>query len=46
MKKRDRYEEETSDKISEYRKDGKPIIYLDESGFAYDIPYTHGYAVK
>lgn len=33
-------------KISEYRKDGKPIVYLDESGFAHDMPRTHGYAVK
>ena len=25
---------------------GKPIIYIDESGFAHDMPRTHGYASK
>ena len=28
-----------------YEDQGKPIIYLDESGFAHDAPRTHGYAV-
>jgi len=26
--------------------DGKPIVYIDESGFAKDMPRTHGYAPK
>jgi transposase len=25
---------------------GKPIVYIDESGFAHDMPRTHGYAPK
>ena len=33
-------------KIEEHKKDGKPIVYIDESGFAHDMPRTHGYAVK
>ena len=24
----------------------KPIIYIDESRFAHDMPRTHGYALK
>jgi transposase len=24
----------------------RPIVYLDESGFAYSMPRTHGYSVK
>ena len=30
--------------IIRYRLLGKPIVYLDESGFAVDSPRTHGYA--
>ena len=33
-------------KIEEHKKDGRPIVYIDESGFAHDMPRTHGYAVK
>ena len=33
-------------KIEEHKKDGKPIVYIDESGFAHDMPRTHEYAVK
>jgi hypothetical protein len=32
------------DKIKAYQTDEKPIVYLDESGFAHDMPRTHGYA--
>lgn len=27
-----------------YQADNKPVVYLDESGFAHDMPRTHGYA--
>lgn len=27
-----------------YKHQGRPIIYIDESGFAHDMPRTHGYA--
>lgn len=30
--------------ILAYRKECRTIVYLDESGFAYDMPRTHGYA--
>ncbi|MGX6960422.1 MAG: IS630 transposase-related protein, partial [Rickettsia endosymbiont of Pentastiridius leporinus] len=33
-------------KISEYEKRGKAVVYLDESGFANSMPRTHGYALK
>ncbi len=29
-------------KMHEYQ--GRPIVYIDESGFAHDMPRTHGYA--
>ena len=32
--------------IERQEEKGKTIIYLDESGFAYDIPRTHGYSDK
>ena len=25
---------------------GRPIVYIDESGFAHDMPRTHGYAMR
>ena len=34
------------DKIAGYEADNRPIVYIDESGFAYDMPRTHGYAPK
>ena len=34
------------DKIEAYRQAGKPLVYIDESGFANDMPRTHGYAPK
>ena len=33
-------------KIEGYEKANKSIIYIDESGFAHDMPRTHGYALK
>lgn len=33
-------------KISEYAKKEKPLVYIDESGFASSMPRTHGYALK
>jgi len=27
-----------------YEHQGRPIVYIDESGFAHDMPRTHGYA--
>lgn len=29
-----------------HKADGRPIIYLDESGFAHDMPRTHGYSTR
>ncbi len=26
--------------------EGKQIVYIDESGFAHDMPRTHGYSIK
>jgi transposase len=33
-------------KLEAFKKFGRPIVYLDESGFAHDMPRTHGYAEK
>ena len=33
-------------KIENYKKKDYPIIYIDESGFAHDMPRTHGYSKK
>ena len=35
-----------SQTLVEVQKTGKPIVYLDESGFAQDMPRTHGDAMK
>lgn len=32
--------------LQTYRKKKQPLIYIDESGFAHDMPRTHGYALK
>jgi hypothetical protein len=32
-------------RIESDKRVGKPIVYLDESGFAQDMPRTHGYAL-
>ena len=34
------------EKIERYERDGRPIVYIDESGFATDMPRTHGYAPR
>ena len=31
-------------KINAHKKEGRPIVYLDESGFYHDMPRTHGYS--
>ena len=28
------------------KQEGKSIVYLDESGFAHDMPRTHGYSIR
>ncbi|MGG2141561.1 transposase [Symbiopectobacterium sp. RP] len=33
-------------KIQQYEKGGKPIVFIDESGFPHDTPWTHGYSPK
>ena len=33
-----------ADKISAYQESGVPLIYIDESGFAHDMPRSCGYA--
>lgn len=33
-------------KIHEFNKAGRTIAYIDESGFAHDMPRTHGYSQK
>lgn len=33
-------------RIEALEKEGKPIVYIDESGFAHDMPRTHGYSDK
>lgn len=33
-------------RIAQYEKEGRAIAYLDESGFAFDMPRTHGYSLK
>ena len=32
------------EKIDAYKAENRPLIYIDESGFAHDMPRTHGYA--
>jgi len=32
--------------VTRYKLQNKPIVYLDESGFAVDSPRTHGYTKK
>ena len=33
-------------KIKQYERDSHHIVYIDESGFAHDMPRTHGYAPR
>ena len=30
--------------MEKYKEDKVPITYIDEGGFAYDMPRTHGYS--
>lgn len=32
--------------VEDLEKEGRSIAYIDESGFAHDMPRTHGYSVK
>ncbi|WP_320410346.1 IS630 family transposase [Candidatus Hamiltonella defensa] len=34
------------EKIAGYQKQGKSLVYLDESGFAHDMPRLYGYATR
>nr|WP_244186100.1 IS630 family transposase [Xenorhabdus ishibashii] len=34
------------ERISDYERAGRPIVYLDESGFAQAMPRQHGYSEK
>ncbi|WFQ81388.1 IS630 family transposase [Xenorhabdus sp. SF857] len=34
------------ERISGYKQEGKPIVYLDESGFAQSMPRIYGYSEK
>ena len=31
-------------RIDDFKKENKQIVYIDESGFAHDMPRTHGYS--
>ena len=31
-------------RITKYKEEGCSIVYIDESGFAHDMPKTHGYS--
>jgi DDE superfamily endonuclease len=33
-------------KITTYEAQGRVIVYIDESGFAHDMPRTHGYSLE
>ena len=32
--------------IEAYRRAGRPLVFIDESGFAHDMPRTHGYSLE
>ena len=32
--------------MEQYKAEGRPLVSLDESGFAHDMPRLHGYATK
>lgn len=34
------------ERIAELKREEKPIVYIDESGFAHDMPRTHGYSMQ
>jgi len=33
-------------RIAELKREEKPVVYIDESGFAHDMPRTHGYSIQ
>jgi len=33
-------------RIKRLQSEGKAIAYIDESGFAHDMPMTHGYSLR
>ena len=33
-------------KLEQYKAEGRPLVSVDESGFAHDMPRLHGYAVR
>lgn len=33
-------------KIEQYTKEGRVVVYIDESGFAHDMPRTRGYSLR
>jgi transposase len=33
-------------RIEDYQNEGRIIVYIDESGFAHDMPRTHGYSAS
>jgi transposase len=37
---------EFQERIEQLEQTGRPIVYLDESGFAVDMPRTHGYSLQ
>lgn len=32
--------------MNEFEREGRSLVFLDESGFAHDMPRTHGYSLK
>ena len=33
-------------RLEQYKAESRPLVYLDESGFAHDMPRLHGYTLK
>ena len=42
----DQLRAEFQEKITTYEQEGRSVAYLDESGFAQDMPRTHGYSKR
>ena len=34
------------EEIKNHKENSRPLVFIDESGFAHDMPRTHGYATK
>jgi len=34
------------EEIAKHKESDRPLVFIDESGFAHDMPRTHGYATK